>query len=119
MEGVLSALQANSQRIDFSTRSTVELAALAGTCITALLLPGYSIACTFSNTTLLSANAASTFSAAIAGRGSLSDGVYPAISGNACIILLNLGAQPFRHPLDGFAFSTALCRSRHRPAEET
>ena len=36
-------------------------------------------------------------------RGSLGDGVYPAISGNACIVLLNLGAQPFRHPLDGFA----------------
>ena len=30
-------------------------------------------------------------------------GVYPAISGNTCIVLLNLGAAPFRYPLDGFA----------------
>ena len=33
----------------------------------------------------------------------LRTGVYPAISGNGCIVLLNLGAQPFRYPLDGFA----------------
>ena len=36
------------------------------------------------------------------GQPSLREGVYPAISGSSCIVLLNLGARPFRHPRDGF-----------------